>query len=43
MSHWGFIIAAYAVTATGTIAMVWASWRAMRRAERDVEELGKRP
>lgn len=33
MNHWLFIIAAYAITALGTIGMSWASWRAMRDAE----------
>ena len=39
MNHWGFIIAAYAVTAIGTIGLVWASWAAMRRAERQADAL----
>ena len=43
MSHWSFIIGAYAVTGLGTVALVWSSWVAMRRAERDVDELGRRP
>ena len=33
MSHWTFVIAAYAVAVTGTIALTWASFRDMRRAE----------
>jgi len=39
VSHWGFIIGAYALTAAGTIVLVWTSWAGMRRAERDVEAL----
>ena len=39
MSHWGFIIAAYAVTIVGTVGLVWASWAAMRRAERQADAL----
>jgi hypothetical protein len=39
MSHWGFIIAAYSVTALGTIGLVWASWTTMRRAERQADAL----
>ena len=39
MNHWAFIIAAYAVTAIGTIGLVWASWAAMRRAERQADAL----
>jgi hypothetical protein len=32
-TQWHFVIAAYAVTAVGTIAVVAHSWRAMLRAE----------
>ena len=39
MSHWPFILAAYAVTAGGTIGLAWASFAAMRRAEADAEAL----
>jgi len=39
MSHWPFIIAAYAATIIGTLAVTWTSWSAMRRAERDAEAL----
>lgn len=31
--HWAFVTAAYALTALGTAAVLWTSWRAMRRAE----------
>ena len=40
---WPFIIAAYAIGLLGTLAMTLWSWRAMRRAERDVAALGDRP
>lgn len=33
LDHWGFVIAAYAITAGGTALLVAASWIAMRRAE----------
>ena len=39
MSHWTFIVAAYALTLVGTGAVTWWSWIAMRSAERDVEAL----
>ena len=39
MGHWGFIVAAYAVTLAGTAGLTLASWAAMRRAERDAEAL----
>lgn len=39
MSHWTFILAAYALTAIGTIGLAWSSWATMRRAERQVEAL----
>jgi len=39
---WPFIIAAYALTVLGTLAVTLWSWRAMRKAEREAEALGKR-
>ncbi len=39
MSHWPFIIAAYGLTALGTLAVTFWSWSAMRRAEADAEAL----
>ena len=33
MNHWPFIIAAYAITALGTLVLSWASWKQMREAE----------
>jgi len=43
MSHWPFIIAAYALTALGTLGVALWSWLAMRRAEAEAARLGKRP
>ena len=34
LDQWHFVIAAYAVTIAGTLAMVGWSWLAMRLAER---------
>ena len=34
LDQWTFVIAAYAVTIAGTLAMVGWSWLAMRAAER---------
>lgn len=42
MNHWPFIIAAYAVTIGGTVALTWASFVAMRRAERKADALTRR-
>ncbi|MEK6540843.1 MAG: hypothetical protein AABZ45_01845 [Pseudomonadota bacterium] len=39
--QWGFVVAAYAVTACGTAAVLLQSWRAMRAAERRVDDLTK--
>ncbi len=33
MNQWAFVIAAYGVTAVGTIGLLVASWRSMRGAE----------
>ena len=38
-----FIIAAYAITILGTLAVTFWSWRAMRKAEQDAEALSNRP
>ena len=40
---WPYIVAAYALTVLGTLAVTLWSWRAMRRAERDAEALSNRP
>jgi hypothetical protein len=39
MSHWPFIVGAYAVTLIGTLGLVGWSFAAMRRAERAVDSL----
>ncbi|MEI9928181.1 MAG: hypothetical protein WDN44_11395 [Sphingomonas sp.] len=41
MNPWPFVIAAYAVTAAGALALALLSWRAMRRAEAAAESLRK--
>ncbi|HEX8216389.1 MAG TPA: hypothetical protein VF577_02885 [Allosphingosinicella sp.] len=41
MSHWPFIIAAYALAGAGTLALVLRSWVAMRRAEAEAERIGR--
>ena len=40
MNHWPFIVGAYALTGLGTLALLVASYAAMRRAEREAEKLG---
>jgi hypothetical protein len=35
VNPWPFVAAAYGVTLVATAALAWASWAAMRRAERD--------
>jgi hypothetical protein len=39
---WPFSIGAYAIAILGTLALTFWSWRAMRKAERDVAALGER-
>ena len=39
MSHWPFILGAYAVALVGTLGLTGWSFIAMRRAERDVDAL----
>lgn len=39
MNHWPFIIAAYGIVAAGMALLIATSWRAMRRAERAVEDM----
>jgi len=43
MNAWPFIYAAYAIAILATVAMTASSWRAMRRAERDAEKVGREP
>jgi hypothetical protein len=40
---WPYIVAAYALTILGTLAVTFWSWRTMRKAERDAEALSNRP
>jgi hypothetical protein len=39
MNHWPFIIAAYGLTAIGTIAVTLLSYLAMRRDEKGTDSL----
>ena len=39
MNPWPFVAAAYGVTLIAALALAVASWRAMARAERAVEDL----
>lgn len=41
-SQWDFVIAAYAVTALGTAAVLLHSWMRMRRAEASADGLRDR-
>ncbi|WP_255586642.1 hypothetical protein [Hephaestia mangrovi] len=38
LDPWPFVTAAYAIVAIAAVAMSLLSWRAMRRAERALEE-----
>ena len=42
MNHWSFVIAAYAITLLGTACLSFASYRAMRAAERRASDMGGR-
>ncbi|QJQ33205.1 heme exporter protein CcmD [Sphingomonas lacunae] len=41
-SQWDFVIAAYAVTALGTVAVLLHSWMRLRRAEQQADGLRDR-
>ena len=41
MNAWPFVVAAYAVALTGTLALTGWSFAAMRRAEAEAAKLGK--
>ena len=41
MNPWPYILAAYGLTAVGTLALVASSWAAMRRAEAEAERIGR--
>ena len=43
MNHWPFVLAAYGLTLAATLALVVASWRAMRDAEARAEAGRDRP
>ena len=38
LDHWPFVLAAYALGVSGTLALLGWSWLAMRRAERRRDE-----
>ena len=42
MSPWALVIASYGLTVAATIGLTWASFAAMRRAERDAAALRDR-
>jgi len=39
MSHWAFVAAAYGIAVAGTLALLGASFAAMRRAESAAEAM----
>ena len=43
MSHWPFILGAYAIALLSTIGLAGWSFAAMRRAEREADALKDRP
>jgi len=43
MNPWPFIVAAYALSVAGTLALTLWSWNAMRRAEAEADALSSRP
>ncbi len=42
LDQWDFVIAAYAVGITGTLAMVGWAWNSMKRAERKRDEVRRK-
>lgn len=42
MNHWPFIVAAYAISIAGTLGVVFVSFAAMRRAEKQADALTRR-
>jgi hypothetical protein len=38
MNQWAFVIAAYALTGIGLVALIGWAWSAMRRAEKRLEK-----
>ena len=41
MNHWPFVIGAYIVTAAGIFGLTLWSWLAMRRAEKEAQQMGR--
>ena len=41
MNQWPFVLAAYAATSLGTLALLVGSWRAAARAERSADAVAK--
>ncbi len=39
--QWDFVMAAYAITAFGTVALLLVSWRSMRSAEARAAAIGR--
>ncbi|MDZ7589049.1 MAG: hypothetical protein U5J78_07955 [Parasphingorhabdus sp.] len=43
MNHWPYVIASYVLVIAGTAALLWQSYRAMRSAEGQAEQLKRKP
>ena len=43
MNQWGFVTAAYGLTALGTLGLIGWAYLVMRRAEADAEAAKRRP
>lgn len=43
MNQWVFVVGAYALTFSGTLALCLACWRSMRDAESAAQRLSDRP
>mgnify|MGYP002780407621 CR=1 FL=1 len=42
MSHWPYILAAYAITVAGAAGLTLHGWWAMRKAEADAEAIRRK-
>ncbi|HET9354927.1 MAG TPA: heme exporter protein CcmD [Sphingomicrobium sp.] len=42
MSHWPFVLAAYAIALGATAVLLLLSWRSMRRAEQAAQDVANR-
>lgn len=42
VNHWAFVLSAYALTFLGTAVVSIASWRAMRAAEEEAQQMSER-